>query len=876
MTAPVWITPAGDLGIIPEQEYYEFHFDSYNPGGGLLTYRVIAGNLPAGLEIKNNGLVLGIPTPGHSEIAGVPAEVTKVTVSTFTIRVTNNESLVADRTFSLTVAGILPQEIIPVSTSLGAYVDGSYVEVDLNTVEPNSLLTSTFRIVGGELPPGLFLNPITGVISGYVYPLDTQQTATNTGFDNAAFDLYGFAFSGTDTSKNFQFTVEADNGITIETKTYTIYIIAISNLTADNDILTADNVSLITADSSGPYHLPYILNESGSLGNVRQNTRVDIKIYGEDFDGDQISYILDSGALPDGLSLNTTNGWITGIVPYGTLGNSTYTFTVKVYKTDLPDYQSTPKTFTLKVLGQIADTVTWLVSPDLGTLYTGEISELFVRAVTESGRSLSYRLVDSAGRLPAGIELLQNGLLSGRASFETFMLDSGSTTFDQSKTTYGTTFDQTYSFTIAAYDAGNFVYDTRTFTVSITKRDIKPYENLYIQALPNKEQRQYYDSIVNNEDLIPIDYLYRPGDPWFGKNLLRRSLFMTGLDPDQAATYIASMTYNHYWKTLNFGQIKTAQALDNNFNVKYEVVYVELIDRQVNSDGVGPNLAVSLPTNSANISTIYPNSFPNMVSRVATGVGYENRSILPDWMSSRQQDGTVLGFTRALVLCYTVPGKSKEIAYRVTQVQDTFKYIDFTVDRYDWDNSLSRSYNKQSNIFVVNNFVSGIGTINSNVYSNIITGLTLTVNGSGTISGTYGSAMISGNGTAFGSELRIGKPIYRADDGNVIGVITSIKSATSLVLDNPLTTSISSIAYSAETSATAFETDIHVGDTIIVNSNVRLGTVKSINSNSNITLYSNAAATYSNVAFEHNARDPYEAPGQGDKYLKFPQVGVIT
>ena len=55
MSAPIWLTNSGDLGIIPEQEYFEFFFDAYNPGGGSLSYSLIAGNLPNGLEIKSNG-----------------------------------------------------------------------------------------------------------------------------------------------------------------------------------------------------------------------------------------------------------------------------------------------------------------------------------------------------------------------------------------------------------------------------------------------------------------------------------------------------------------------------------------------------------------------------------------------------------------------------------------------------------------------------------------------------------------------------------------------------------------------------------------------------------------------------------------------------
>jgi hypothetical protein len=571
------------------------------------------------------------------------------------------------------------------------------------------------------------------------------------------------------------------------------------------------------------------------------------------------------------MSLNTATGWITGVIPSGQLGQVTYTFSVRAFKTDFPEYISLPRTFTIDVLGQLSDVINWVSPGNLGTLNTGEISELFVEATTPSNRLLNYYLTGSIGRLPFGIQLTTDGLLSGRASFDTFTLDSNTTTIDSG----ATTFDQTFTFTVTARDPGNYISSSKEFTIYINKTDTSPYENLYIAAYPSQDQRLLYDGIINNSDIFDTEALYRANDPWFGKNTLRRSLFMTGLNPAEAATYIDSMMLNHYWKTLNFGQIKTARALDDNFDVVYEVVYIELLDRQVNSKGLGPDLAVSLPPNSRNITTIYPNSFPNMASRVETGVGFENRGVLPKWMTSRQTDGTVLGFIRALVICYTKPYRSSEIAYRVRTVQDTFKQIDFTIDRYEWDNSQSYSYNKTTQAFIVNNFSYGSGTISTDANSNVVTGLTLTVVGAGTISGTLESPTITGTGTKFGSELRIGRPIYRADTSENLGIINAIQSATTLILSDPLDATISNVGYIAEVSATEFTSEIYVNDTIIVG-NTRIGTVKSINSDSSITLYANALITTSNVAYQHNARYPYSTPGQGDKYLKFPQVGVIS
>jgi len=869
MSVPIWLTPQGDLGIIPEQEYYEFFFDAYNPAGGDLTYSLISGSLPSGLEVRPNGTMLGIPV---GRVAGVTLAVPKVTTSTFTIRIRNNQNFVADRTFSVTVAGILPQTFTPTSANLGTYLDGTYVYIDINTVEPNRFLQSTFSIIEGELPPGLSFNETTGIIKGYITPVISSQSAENTGFDNSTFDILGFDFTGISISKNYQFTIKADNTITIETQTYEIDVIAVGSLSADSTNYTADDVSIVTADILGPKHNPVILNEEGLIATVRQNTNVQILIEALDYEADSLTYEIVSGSLPNNLTLDDTTGYIFGQIPFGQLGSSTYEFTVQVKKTTLPYYISDPKTFTLKVLGQISDIVNWQTPSDLGILYTGEISELSVYATVPSGRQLNYRLAEEFGTLPYGLTLSEDGLLTGRVSFDTFMLDSNTTTFDSNTTK----FDKTYRFKIAAFDIGNYVYDVKEFTIKVIDQDSKPYENLYIQILPTREQRQIYVDVLGNSDIFPESYLYRASDPWFGKNFSRRTLFLSGLNPDQAADYIAAMQLNHYWKTLGFGEIRTAQALDNNFNVKYEVVYIELLDKSVNSQGVGPNLAVSLPANSRNISTIYPNSFPNMARRIADGIGYQNRGILPSWMTSRQPDGRILGFTRALVLCYTKPGRSAEIAYRVARQQELFQFIEYTIDRYLWDNSLSNVYNKNTQTFRPNNFVIGAGLISGNTQSNIITGITSNVTGSGTISGVSGNAFITGNNTAFNIELRIGKPLYQANTGSLLGTISSIRSATVLTLSLPLSSTLPDTSYIATISNTDFINEIHVGDTLLTNNNVILGTVKTISSSSNLTLYSNCLSNVSSIEFYHSNRDPYGTPGSDDKYLKYPQVGVIS
>lgn len=817
--AAIWLTPAGNLGVIPELEYYQFKLDAYNPEGGDITFKLVAGQLPVGLHIDETGNVQGVPINSNAALLqGVPTSVSKVTESKFTIRITNQEGKVTDRTFTLTVAGIIPPVIVPKNTELGEYFDGDLVYLQLYAVELNPGLTVTWDLINGELPPGITINS-SGLITGYIDPaIDVTGIP---GWEETGWELNPWDFNGKNISRNYKFTVTAFDGINFDSSTYTIYVYAKSNMTADNDVLLGDNNSVVTGDTDN-IHVPVILTLNTEFPAVRQNERHALQIAAKDFDNDAIMWELVSGSLPPGMSLNTSNGWITGFIPSGALANNTYIFTIRVYKRDLPAYKSIPITYSIQVEGQVDSTVTWHTATNLGSIDNGAISDFVISASVPSNRTLFYRLYEGTAlvtpnsKLPQGLRLLTDGNISGRVAFETFKIDGGTTTFDNASMSV----DKTYTFYVETYDVDGYVSSVKEFIITVNEANLRPYENLYIQVLPSKVQRDIYQSIINDTDIFPLDEIYKVNDPWFGKNTLLRSLFLTGIDPSSLSDYIAAMTYNHYWKKINFGKLKTARALDSNFNVKYEVVYIELTDNSVNEFGASPAANVSLPDNSANISTIHPNSFINMVEQFNNNIGYSNKSILPDWMTSRQEDGRVLGFTRALVLCYTKPGKSKPISYRVESKLTELQKIDFTIDRYEIDKSLSAYYNLDNQSFKT--YYSSTGAI--------------------TVSNT--SAIVNGVGTNFTGELAVGQTLVNSSEVE-IGRIQEITSNTSLILFANSTITADNISFSHSIGETTFD------------------------------------RTTSATTFDHNntrfytGRITYTTPGEGDKYLKFPQIGVL-
>lgn len=269
----------------------------------------------------------------------------------------------------------------------------------------------------------------------------------------------------------------------------------------------------------------------------------------------------------------------------------------------------------------------------------------------------------------------------------------------------GTTFDQDSRFSVKAEAVDGSISSVHNFVVHVRPRNLAPFENLYLKALPKQEQRLALKNVLEDTDIIPRELLYRPDDAFFGLQRNLKFLFLPGLSASKAGVVIDSIALNHYTKSLNFGNIKTARSVNTDGTVDYEVVYADVIDNQ-QFDTAGPPSSITLTNqnkfkyNSTEYDTIYPNSFNNMQNRVEQGLGYTNRGALPRWMTSVQENGYVLGLTRAVVLAYVKPGASKLVAYRLKNSGFKLNSIDFMVDRYQWDNYLSKFYDVDSARFL--------------------------------------------------------------------------------------------------------------------------------------------------------------------------------
>lgn len=658
---------------------------------------------------------------GNTKVAGNIGDTLTQAISGVSATVNS----ISDTTGTLTVSGAILVGTIQILGNLVTANVGDFVTQTGSTA--NAQVTS--NVVDGNNIPVRYLTGLFTTGSGNLkinganvasYPTSIVRYASAVGLTANVGDY----ITQTSTGANAQITANIISGLTAQVElisgTFTLGSGNISingtavnaypsNVTATTDVEVTYNTSdVFYLNSTESTATVFIANASTNSTPISINS-VGVTIGSLATEGvtgfDEGKFDQGTLALPPGLSINPDTGWMTGQLPAQTVNQIDYDFEILVRKSDYPTYESS-RLYTLTVLGDLNNRINWITPSNLGTIQNGKVSDLFLKALSTKGKPLVYSLKSNGTyRLPQGLSLTTSGLISGRVSFQLFGLDQGLTTIDDGNTT----FDNTYTFTVVASDIDRTVSAERTFTIRVINRNIKPYENLYLKALTTYDQRQYFDSIMQNRTVFPQELIYRGEDPWFGIARDIKTLFLAGLEPSTLEEYMQSADTNHFTKRLTFGDVKTAQALDENFNVKYEVVYLEIFDENTNALGQGPADVIDLTgridtpyyDNDGNPYTIaYPNAFTNMSSVIVAGLGYANKGALPDWMTSRQPDGRQLGFVRAVVLAYTVPGASDLIAYRFREQNYQLNSIDFSVDRYQVDNSYSENFDIAAGAFL--------------------------------------------------------------------------------------------------------------------------------------------------------------------------------
>ena len=724
MATPVWTTTAGKLATIDEQASFSLQLEANDPvelgDSTAIVYSVIAGSLPAGMQVTSTGL-----------LTGTPAEVAKRTLYTFVVRATAGTQI-TDRTFSLDVQGADAPTFTTASgrlqlddsTRVGLYwvLDGSSISLQMQATDTDTRAGQSliYEIVQGELPPGVTMSK-TGLISGIVQLTDDQRFGVRGGYDGSGADdqfdgTYDRTVTTKSISKNFDFIVRVSDGTSFVEQNNSIFVYSADFWRVSNTAITIDQTEL----DSSPLTMDFSANrrpvfKTGSdLGTFRHDNAIVVKIDVEDFDPLQadLEYSIQSGSLPPGVSIDVNSGELYGTLARQLAVETTYNFTVRanrVVSTGVNVF--TDQAFTLKVIGEIDIGIAFTTPTLVGTLKADVPSILSLEAVAEAtDRVLNY--TKTSGSLPPGITLSSTGNLIG--------------TIDPSDFTDST---RAYTFTASVSDQYQSLATSKEFTINI---DIPytqtEYGNMSGHATSLIDQNIFYN-ISQDNSINSTEYIYRPDDPNFGMKVKPDMLMISGLEAKTLTAFQQQMEQNHSPKKLYFGEVKTALAKEGT-TTKYEVVYIEVKDPMVNNDGVsvasslklrttvskpilGPRASsmnatadyvdyevttdggLSFSTSGSKvryanqlsadlgfIETLYPNAVANMRSRMKS-LGHKEWDYLPLWMKTTQAgDLAPLGYVMAVPICYCKPGTSALVKKRIDDKQLNFKNISFIIDRY--------------------------------------------------------------------------------------------------------------------------------------------------------------------------------------------------
>jgi len=782
MAQPVWNTPAGIIGSYPALLIMSFEL-SANPVSPAtsVTYQLLSGSLPSGLSLSSIGIISGTPTlVTRNTISAFTVRVTdnlgNIRDRTFSINIsgsaipqftTPNGSLLSTQDslwISLPVTYTNPSTSNPVIVQVkeGSLPPG--LEIDLlgnirgyarppvvtittpsvvtNASEASSstnliTVTSTIGFYVGR--PVIFSGTTFGDLnSGQQYYIKSIPSSTTfsvsvtqngsqlllTEGSGAMVVTLPAVSTGTPTIRTYNFTLELTSPLGGDTGFYTITVINQNTPTTQGGPGKLPNTREPTIlntrpltynlTNSDPYYGYYILppvdpSQSAFMGNFQSGEYFAFKIIGYDFDGNPISYAF--SGLPTELNGDSQTGWITGTPALSSNGVSSYNFSVGVYKSGNPSYASPFFNFTYNLQKGITGEVVWDSDSYLGQIFNGTISTLFVKATSDV--ELSYRI--TSGSLPPNLSISSNGQITGRVA-------------DQPTNEYleqGTTTE--FSFTVQAYSTEySSVGSSKSFTLDVLQEFSQPTDTLYIQATPSVNDRQILASLLDNDALIPPEFLYRENDQYFGKASSVIYEHAYGIYASDIEEYLIAVTQNHYWRSITLGELKTAVAKNSAGEIIYEVVYSEVIDNLVNPSGVSIQQSIYWPrpidlglgpwyTSITDIYTsynkdlppgyytsrtpgyarrLYPNSLYNMRNRVGQVVGQVfNSTLLPLWMTSQQANGSTLGYTQAWVICYTKPGFADTIKSNIENRWDyTLNIINFQIDRFSVDKSATYNY----------------------------------------------------------------------------------------------------------------------------------------------------------------------------------------
>jgi len=712
---PQWVTPAGNVGTFYDgtEVRIQLLFDDPDPDESV-TVKIRSGSLPPGLTITNSGLISGVILPligppgtaapgedatpwdeypwdfttrSSSKNYQFVAEITdgkESNLRTYEIFVYSKDSMSADTTDFTADNTFITADIVPTRTPLLLTPPG-----DLGRIRADNFYAFKFDAIDFD---GDAIEYILTTGAGIGYD-ETFFDQTGLGFDRGAFSLPPGLTINQDTGWFYGYI--PDQGATEFTYQFAVRVRKVNQPQIISDFV------YFTITIIGDIDTEVIWLTPANLGTIDNGAVSLFTISAVNTGGRSLSYRLFSGSdsrLPQGLTL-LPSGNIVGRVSFNTfaLDGGTTTFDLDLNRRlgillttfDL-EFRFTVNAFAPQT-EQIGYRVNNIVIIDGGSGYT-------------SAPTITIGQPDAVAdaiQATAGVPTIVDGSIT---AIPVGNPGQGYLTPPVISITGGGGSGAAAIATIIEVSLINAVSVLREFTITVNRAYNEPYESLYIKAMPPQQDRDLITNLIQNQDIIPESLLFRRDDPNFGvaKNVVYEHAY--GLTASTVDRYIESLQLNHYWKNITLGAIKTARALNSQGQVIYEVVYSEIIDDLVNNQGQSVDKEVTLPypviQNGRVITEVYPNSLTNMRDQVIDTVGQISPQ-LPLWMTSKQTDGRVLGFTPAWIIAYVKPGEGDRVAYNIrTRFAQDLNTVDYKIDRYELNRSQTRNWDAVADVWI--------------------------------------------------------------------------------------------------------------------------------------------------------------------------------
>ena len=639
---PVWITPAGDLSINPngqafvlDNTYIEFNLSAIDQdikAGDALDFFIQEGDgeLPPGLTLSTSGVISGKIDPilaldisagngyfdtnlydsnpfdfgiqprtgldtflydtvvfDYIDLVKAPRKLnrryqfyvsvtdgTSIIKRQFSIYVVGDDFLRADNTILQVGDGTFTADATYLrgafwlsGSNLGIKRANNYVTIMLDAFDANPEVSPLVYELANTnpdnspslLPEGLFLDPNNGEIFGFI-PYQPAIT------------------------RDYKFTI---NAIKYDATGYTEAEVAVVvGVTANY----GQNYLLINPLPQGDVDL--LINDFLRIGNYQYRI---VSYTSETVVGGQYALLRLDVPLKIDVPARDSAG-------NPTILTKTYIQSTLQYNTNV-----SPKTFDLKVLGEVDSVIKFITPSDLGSIRANFVSTLSVVAETTVPRAvLTYQLLttNSDGtpcKLPPGLKLNSAGEIIGKVPQFAVdgqpgltLFDTGTTTFDGATQTY----DRSYKFSVLAIDQFKYSAVVGEFTLKIEESTDRLYSNIYTQPYQKIEKRNDFSNFINDITIFNPEKIYRLNDPSFGVQTDLRMLVYAGIETRTIAEYVPVLNRNIKRKRFRMGEIKKAIAKEQGSNdTLYEVIYIQVLDDyEINRKST--DLKIKLPSNS--------------------------------------------------------------------------------------------------------------------------------------------------------------------------------------------------------------------------------------------------------------------------------------